>query len=75
MHKQTMWSRTHSWAHQNRRKKKFTPKFGDMEDIFTCNGPDNWLDEEGEETTDEGEMAGMVITPAEEDYPPLHQVV
>ena len=40
------------------------------EDIFTYDEPDDWLDKEGEETTDESEMAGMVITSVEEERSP-----
>jgi hypothetical protein len=44
-------------------------EFDSTEDIFMCDGPDDWLDE-GEDCTDEEGMAGTVITPVEEDCTP-----
>ena len=41
-----------------------------VEDIFTCDEADDWLDKEGEECADEGETAGAVITPVEEEHTP-----
>jgi hypothetical protein len=45
-------------------------KFESMKDIFTCDESDSWMDKEGEDTADEGETAGTVITPMEKDLSP-----
>jgi hypothetical protein len=45
-------------------------EFESVEDIFACDESDSWMDKEGEETADEGETAGTVITPMEEDLSP-----
>jgi transposase InsO family protein len=45
-------------------------EFESVEDIFACDESDSWMDKEGEDTADEGETAGAVITPMEEDLSP-----
>src|SRR5580693_3210412 len=45
-------------------------EFESVEDIFACDESDSWMDKEGEDTADEGETAGTVITPMEEDLSP-----
>ena len=45
-------------------------EFESAEDIFACDESDSWMDKEGEDTADEGETAGAVITPMEEDLSP-----
>jgi gag-polypeptide of LTR copia-type/Zinc knuckle len=45
-------------------------EFESVEDIFVCDESNSWMDKEGEDTADEGEMASAVITPMEEDLSP-----
>jgi hypothetical protein len=45
-------------------------EFESAEDIFVCDESNSWMDKEGEDTADEGETAGVVITPMEEDLSP-----
>jgi hypothetical protein len=49
-------------------------EFKSMEDIFVCDESDSWMDREGEETADEGEMASVVITLVEEDHSPCTEL-
>jgi hypothetical protein len=49
-------------------------EFESMEDIFTCDESDSWMDKKGKDTADEGETASMVITPMEEDLSPCTEL-